>query len=298
MGFSNVYGLPGLSRQGQAQVLDGRAIAAVERQAVAARAAALVAERGSAPALATILIGDDPASAVYVEAKRKACAEVGLGSVHHHLPSEVSRERALELIDSLNADPAVSGILCQLPVPRQLDAAELTNRIDPAKDVDGLTVTNAGRLALGLPGLRPCTPSGVMTILERAGVEVAGRHAVVIGRSNLFGKPMAQMLTAADATVTLCHSRTAGLAELCRQADILVAAVGRPGMVRGSWVKSGATVIDVGISRTEAGLAGDVDFEGAVALAGAITPVPGGVGPLTIACLMRNALAAAEGLVY
>ncbi len=288
MGLSNVYGVPGLGRRATAKLIDGKAIAAEERAAVAAGVEELVDAGGRPPTLATILIGDDPASAVYVAAKVKACAEVGLGSVHHHLSAEAPREEVMALIDALNADPAVSGILCQLPVPAHLDGAELTDRIDPAKDVDGLTVASAGRLALGLPGLRPCTPAGVMVLLERAGVDPRGRDAVVIGRSNLFGRPMARMLEAADATVTLCHRHTRDLAGVCRRADIVIAAVGRPRLVEGSWIKPGATVIDVGINRTAEGLVGDVDFEAVAAVAGAITPVPGGVGPMTIACLLRN----------
>ena len=293
MGLSNVYGVPGLGRRGSAVLIDGRSIAAAERAAIADRVRAFAADHGWRPALATILIGDDPASAVYVASKIKACEEVGLGSVHRPLPGHASRDRALEVIDELNADPAVAGILCQLPLPGHLDDAELTNRIAAGKDVDGLTIASAGRLALGLPGLRPCTPSGVMILLERTGIDVAGRHAVVVGRSNLFGKPMAQLLTQADATVTLCHSRTRDLAAHCRQADILIAAVGRPAMVKADWVKPGAAVIDVGISRVEGRLLGDVDFEAVAAVAGAVTPVPGGVGPMTIACLLRNTLEAA-----
>lgn len=294
MGFSNVYGVPGLGKRDGAVVIDGKAIAAELRAEVAAGVADFVAERGSKPALATVLIGDDPASSVYIGSKIKACEEVGLGSVHHHLPAGVGREQALELIDALNADPTVSGILCQLPVPDPLDGAELTNRIDPGKDVDGLTIASAGALALGLPGLRPCTPAGVMRLLAAVGADPSGRDAVVIGRSNLFGKPMAQMLTAADATVTLCHSRTADLPGTARGADILIAAVGQAEMVGAEWVKPGAVVIDVGINRGDGGLVGDVDFEAVASVAGAITPVPGGVGPMTIACLLENTLAAAR----
>jgi methylenetetrahydrofolate dehydrogenase (NADP+)/methenyltetrahydrofolate cyclohydrolase len=294
VGLSNVYGVPGIGSRAKAVVIDGREVAARERLAVAAGVRDFLAMHGAPPALATVLIGDDPASAVYVRSKIKACAEVGLGSVHHQLPPDVPRGDVLALIDDLNANPAVSGILCQLPVPDHLDAAELTNRIDPDKDVDGLTVASAGRLALGLPGLRPCTPLGVLGLLEHAGVEPEGRHAVVIGRSNLFGKPMAQLLTQANATVTLCHSRTPDLPALCREADILIAAVGRPRMVRADWVRPGATVIDVGINRADDGLVGDVDFDAVAAVVGAITPVPGGVGPMTIACLLRNTLEAAE----
>ncbi|MGH2939588.1 MAG: bifunctional methylenetetrahydrofolate dehydrogenase/methenyltetrahydrofolate cyclohydrolase FolD [Solirubrobacterales bacterium] len=285
--------MPGLGKRGSAVRIDGKAIADELRAEVAARAAEFTVAHGWTPTLATVLIGDDPASAVYVGSKIKACAEVGLGSVHHHLPADADREQVLELIDSLNADPAVAGILCQLPVPGHFDGAELTNRIDPGKDVDGLTIASAGRLALGLPGLRPCTPSGVLRILAAAGVEPRGRSAVVVGRSNLFGKPMAQLLTMADATVTLCHSRTADLAAVACRADILIVAAGRAGMVDAGWVKPGAIVVDVGINRTEQGIVGDVDFEAVSQVAGAITPVPGGVGPMTIACLLKNALDAA-----
>lgn len=294
MGLSNVYGVPGLGSRSPATVIDGKEVAARERLAVAAGVRDFVAAYGVPPTLATLLIGDDPASAVYVRAKIKACAEVGIGSVHQRLPGDVPRAEVLDLIDDLNADPRVSGILCQLPVPAHLDGAELTERIRPEKDVDGLTVASAGRLALGLPGLRSCTPSGVLRLLDAIGVRPEGRHAVVVGRSNLFGKPMAQLLTQANATVTLCHSRTPDLPSFCRQADILIAAVGRPAMVRADWVKPGATVIDVGINRTEDGLVGDVDFGPVAAVAGAITPVPGGVGLMTIACLLRNTLKAAE----
>jgi methylenetetrahydrofolate dehydrogenase (NADP+)/methenyltetrahydrofolate cyclohydrolase len=278
-------------------VIDGRAIAQRLRASVAEEVHSFTQQFGRPPGLATILIGDDPASAVYVASKRKACAEVGIESFHYALPAATSREDALELIDELNADPAVSGILCQLPVPEPLDADELTGRVDPDKDVDGLTVVNAGRLALGLPGLRPCTPAGVMVLLEETGVALTGAQAVVIGRSNLFGKPMAQLLLGANATVTICHSRTRGLAEVSRTADVLIAAVGRAQMVKEDWVKPGAVVIDVGINRTDGGVVGDVDYEAVSRVASAITPVPGGVGPMTIACLMRNTLEAARMLV-
>ncbi|MBV9194247.1 MAG: bifunctional methylenetetrahydrofolate dehydrogenase/methenyltetrahydrofolate cyclohydrolase FolD [Solirubrobacterales bacterium] len=275
-------------------VIDGRAIAQHLRDRVAEEVRAFAAEHGRPPGLATVLIGDDPASAVYVASKRRACAEAGIKSFHHELPAGTAREEALELIDELNADPRVSGILCQLPVPDPLDGDELTGRIDPDKDVDGLTVVNAGRLALGLPGLRPCTPAGVMVLLGETGVELTGAQAVVIGRSNLFGKPMAQLLLAANATVTMCHSRTRDLGAVARTADVLIAAVGRGRMVEGDWVKPGAVVIDVGVNRTEDGLIGDVDYNAVAPVAGAITPVPGGVGPMTIACLMRNTLQAAQ----
>jgi methylenetetrahydrofolate dehydrogenase (NADP+)/methenyltetrahydrofolate cyclohydrolase len=274
-------------------IIDGKAIAQRLRERVAGEVQQFAADHGRAPGLATVLIGDDPASAVYVASKRRTSAEVGIESFHHHLPANTSREEALELIDTLNAHEAVSGILCQLPVPPQLDGAELTGRIHPDKDVDGLTVTNAGRLALGLPGLRPATPSGVMVLLEETGFELAGARAVVIGRSNLFGKPMGQLLLASNATVTMCHSRTRDLPEVCRAADVLIAAVGRERMVKADWVKPGATVIDVGVNRTADGLVGDVDFPAVSEVAGAITPVPGGVGPMTIACLMANTVKAA-----
>jgi methylenetetrahydrofolate dehydrogenase (NADP+)/methenyltetrahydrofolate cyclohydrolase len=292
MGLANVYGVPGIGRRSTAWLIDGKAVAATVRSGLAAQVAELVAEGDDAPALATVLVGDDPASAVYVAAKIKACEEAGIGSVHHQLAAAVPQDEVLELIDRLNADASISGILCQLPVPKHLDAAVLTNRIDPSKDVDGLTIANVGKLALGLPGLRPCTPLGVLRLLDAAEVDPAERHAVVIGRSALFGKPMAQLLTQSDATVTLCHSRTQHLAGLCREADVIIAAVGRPGLVRADWVKPGATVIDVGINRTADGLVGDVDFSGVAAVAGAITPVPGGVGPMTIACLLENTVAA------
>jgi methylenetetrahydrofolate dehydrogenase (NADP+)/methenyltetrahydrofolate cyclohydrolase len=277
-----------------ATIIDGRAIAQRLREQVASDVQSFAAEHGRPPGLATVLIGDDPASALYVAGKRRACAEVGIESFHRELPADVDQSTALAVIEEFNAEPAVSGILCQLPVPGQLDPDALTGAIDPDKDVDGLSVLNAGRLALGLPGLRPCTPAGVMVMLAQIGLELSGARAVVIGRSNLFGKPMGQLLLAANATVTMCHSRTRDLPEVCRGADVLIAAVGRAEMVRGDWIKPGATVIDVGQTRTEAGLFGDVAFAEAAEVASAITPVPGGVGPMTIALLMRNTLQAAQ----
>jgi methylenetetrahydrofolate dehydrogenase (NADP+) / methenyltetrahydrofolate cyclohydrolase len=278
----------------RARLIDGRAVAARVRAEVAEEVRAFQAEHGRVPGLATVLVGDDPASAVYVNSKHKSSAEVGIESFRHNLPADTSREDLLALVDELNADARVSGILCQLPLPGHLDPDEVTNRIVAEKDVDGLTIANAGRLALGMPGLRPCTPTGVMLLLEEAGAEPEGAQAVVVGRSNLFGKPMAQLLLAANATVTICHSRTRDLASVCRGADVLIAAVGRPQMVKGDWVKPGALVIDVGMNRTDAGLVGDVDFDAASEVASAITPVPGGVGPMTIACLLRNTLTAAR----
>lgn len=276
-----------------AAIIDGKASAARQRGEVATRVAEFEGRIGRAPGLATILVGDDPASAVYVQSKRKACRETGIASFPEELPADVEEAELLALIDQLNGDPRVDGILCQLPLPAHLDETTVTDRIDPAKDVDGLTPISAGLLAVGREGLRPCTPSGVMRLLAEAGVDPAGKTATVIGRSNLFGKPMAQLLLAADATVTHCHRHTADLASACRGADILIVAVGRPGLVKGEWVKPGATVIDVGINRTDRGLVGDVDFDTAAAVASRITPVPGGVGPMTIAGLLENTLQAA-----
>jgi methylenetetrahydrofolate dehydrogenase (NADP+)/methenyltetrahydrofolate cyclohydrolase len=278
-----------------AQIIDGKAIAARVRGEVADDVARFAEQYdGARPGLATILIGEDPASAVYVNGKQKACKEVGMEGFNFPLPADTSREEAIALIERLNADPAVSGILCQLPVPDHLDGVELTGLIDASKDVDGLTPVSAGLLALGREGLRPCTPSGVMELLSEAGAELEGAEAVVVGRSNLFGKPMAQLLLGANATVTMCHSRTRDLAEVCRRADVLIAAVGRAQMVKADWVKPGATVIDVGMNRTDDGLRGDVDFDAVKEVARAITPVPGGVGPMTIAFLLRNTLKAAR----
>ena len=277
-----------------AEVIDGKAVAARLRAQVAEDAAAFAAEHGRPPGLATVLIGDDPASAVYVGGKQKATKEVGMAGFDHRPPADVPREEVVALIEQLNADPAVNGIIVQLPVPDHLDGVELTGLVSAAKDVDGLTPVSAGLLALGRPGLRPCTPTGVIDLLAEAGTELEGAEAVVIGRSNLFGKPMAQLLLQHNATVTVCHSRTRDLPAVCRRADVLIAAVGRAEMVRGDWVKPGAVVIDVGMNRLETGLVGDVAFDEAKEVARAITPVPGGVGPMTIACLLRNTLQAAR----
>jgi methylenetetrahydrofolate dehydrogenase (NADP+)/methenyltetrahydrofolate cyclohydrolase len=278
-----------------AQIIDGKTIAGRVRIGVARDVEAFAEEFGGAkPGLATILVGDDPASAIYVNGKQKACREVGMEGFNFPLAADTPREEVVELIERLNADPAVSGILLQLPLPGHLDGAELTGMIDPRKDVDGLTPISAGLLALGREGLRPCTPSGVMTLLDAAGAQLEGAEAVVVGRSNLFGKPMAQLLLGANATVTTCHSRTRDLPAVCRRADVLIAAVGRAQMVKADWVKPGATVIDVGMNRGESGLLGDVDFDAVKDVAGAITPVPGGVGPMTVAFLLRNTLQAAR----
>ena len=276
-----------------AQIIDGRAVAANVRERVAAEVAELRAG-GLSPGLATVLVGDDPASHVYVRMKREACEQVGIESIHHELAADTPQDELEELLERLNADPAVSGILLQLPLPQQIDTGAMTGAMAPAKDVDGLTPVNAGLLSQGRPGLVPCTPLGVMELLAHTGVELEGARAVVLGRSGLVGKPVAQLLLAANATVTHCHSRTRDLPAVCREADVLVAAVGRPGTVTADMVREDAVVIDVGTNRTDAGLVGDVDFDAVRAKARAITPVPGGVGPMTIAMLLSNTARAAR----
>ncbi len=277
-----------------AEIIDGKAIAQLVRTEVAAEVDEWVQAGNPRPGLATVLVGDDPASAVYVGGKQRASAEVGIEGFDHRLPADACHDHVERLLRELNDDARVSGILLQLPTPPQVDGPALTELIDPKKDVDGLTPISAGLLAKGRPGLRPCTPQGVMELLRRHEVELTGAEAVVVGRSDLVGKPLAALLLAANATVTTCHSRTRDLAEVCRRADVLVAAVGQPGLVRGDWVKEGAVVIDVGTTRTDAGLTGDVDFPAAAERARLITPVPGGVGPMTIAMLLRNTLQAAR----
>jgi methylenetetrahydrofolate dehydrogenase (NADP+) / methenyltetrahydrofolate cyclohydrolase len=277
-----------------AGIIDGKAIAQQVRDEVRADVAAWVGAGHRAPGLATVLVGDDPGSAVYVAGKQRASAEVGIEGFDHRLPQDASHEEVERIILELDADPAVSGILLQLPTPPQVDGGALSERISAAKDVDGLTPVSAGMLAKGRPGLRPCTPSGIMELLRRHDVALEGAEAVVVGRSDLVGKPVSALLLAANATVTTCHSRTRDLGEVCRRADVLVVAVGRPEFVQGDWIKEGATVIDVGINRTDAGLVGDVAFAAASERAGLITPVPGGVGPMTIAMLLRNTLLAAK----
>jgi methylenetetrahydrofolate dehydrogenase (NADP+) / methenyltetrahydrofolate cyclohydrolase len=284
-----------------ATIIDGKAIAARVRGEVANEAQELERELGRRPGLATVLVGDDPGSAVYVGGKQRASQEVGIVPYDVRLPASASFEEVAEELERLNADAAVNGVLLQLPVPAPLDGAALTGMIDPAKDVDGLTPVNAGLLALGRPGLRPCTPAGVLELLADTGVELEGSEAVVVGRSNLFGKPMAQLLLAENATVTVCHSRTRDLPEVCSRADVLIAAVGRPRLIGRDFVKHGAVVIDVGINRltpeeagNRSGLVGDVDFAAVSEIASAITPVPGGVGPMTVAFLLRNTLQAAR----
>ncbi|WP_425053038.1 bifunctional methylenetetrahydrofolate dehydrogenase/methenyltetrahydrofolate cyclohydrolase FolD [Psychromarinibacter sp. S121] len=283
-----------------ATIIDGKAFAATVREKVAAGVAALKADHGITPGLAVVLVGEDPASQVYVRNKGKQTIEVGMNSFEHKLPADVSEAELYALIDKLNADPAVQGILVQFPVPDHLSETDIVARIDPAKDVDGLHVVNAGLLASGQKAMVSCTPLGCLMLLRDQLGSLSGLNAVVVGRSNLVGKPLAQLLLRDSCTVTIAHSRTKNLPEVCRGADILVAAVGRPQMVKGDWIKPGAAVIDVGINRIDAPergegktrLVGDVDFASAVDVAGAITPVPGGVGPMTIACLLANTLTA------
>jgi methylenetetrahydrofolate dehydrogenase (NADP+) / methenyltetrahydrofolate cyclohydrolase len=273
-----------------ARIIDGKAVAAQVRQRVKAE----VAEMDVAPGLATILVGDDPASHVYVRNKRKACEEVGIASFDHDLEPSIPEAELADLIRKLGEDDRVSGILLQLPVPGHIDADAMIELINPLKDVDGLTTTNAGRLVQGREGLVSCTPLGVMELLHYEEVELRGAEAVVIGRSQLVGRPLSSLLLARDATVTMCHSRTRHLADVCQRADVLVAAVGQAELVTAEMVREGAVVIDVGINRTEDGLVGDVDFNAVAEKAAAITPVPGGVGPMTIAMLLSNTVRAAR----
>jgi methylenetetrahydrofolate dehydrogenase (NADP+)/methenyltetrahydrofolate cyclohydrolase len=277
-----------------ATVIDGKAVAASVRERVRGEVEELTAELGRPPGLATVLVGDDPASAIYVRRKREACEEVGIRSIHHEPDGSVSKEELLDLVHELNESDEVDGILVQLPLPNQIDSAAIVNALDPDKDVDGLTPISAGRLARGEPGLVPCTPQGIMELLASAGVDPAGKEAVIVGRSNLVGRPVFSLLLGANATVTICHSRTRDLGEVCRRAEILIAAAGKPKLIGGDMIRPGATVIDVGTNRTDDGLVGDVDFEAAVEVAGAITPVPGGVGPMTIAMLLSNTVEAAR----
>ena len=277
-----------------AKIIDGKSLAAALRATLKSRIDALAA-RGVRPGLAAILAGDDPASRVYVRNKARACDDIGVRSEIHELPENVSERELLERIARLNADRAVHGVLVQLPLPRHLDAHRVLDAVSPAKDVDGFHAVNLGALVQGRPGFVPGTPAGVMRLIEHAGVDVAGRQAVIVGRSNIVGKPLALLLLQKDATVTICHSRTRDLAAVTRQADVLIAAVGRPGLITASMVKPGACVIDVGINRLADGkLAGDVDFDAVKEIAGSITPVPGGVGPMTIAMLIANTVRAAE----
>lgn len=279
-----------------ARILDGKAVAAKVRGEVAEETKKFVERHGRPPGLAVVRVGDDPASQIYVRGKIKACQEVGFHSEEHHLPQVAATAEVLEVVRRLNQNPAIDGILVQLPLPKQVDEQTVLDAIAPEKDVDGFHLVNAGKLFTGRKGgIRACTPLGIMRLLQEAGCDPRGKKAVVIGRSNIVGKPMALLLLGADATVTICHSRTADLEAEVRQADIVVAAVGRAELVRGEWIKEGAYVIDVGMNRLPDGkLVGDVDFEAAKERAGAITPVPGGVGPMTIAMLLSNTLQAAS----
>jgi methylenetetrahydrofolate dehydrogenase (NADP+)/methenyltetrahydrofolate cyclohydrolase len=289
-----------------AKLIDGKAAAAALREEVAKEVARFRVATGRVPGLATVLVGEDPASAVYVRSKGRATLEAGMLSFEHKLPADTNEVDLLALVDQLNADPSVDGILVQLPLPDHIDSNKVITRIDPDKDVDGFHPINAGRLAIGLHGFVPCTPLGCLKLLKAELGDLSGKNAVVIGRSNIVGKPMAMLLLAESCTVTIAHSRTRDLPNVVRGADIVVAAVGRPQMVQGDWIKPGATLIDVGINRIagEGGnshLVGDVDFAAASQVAGAITPVPGGVGPMTIACLIRNTFVSAahrDGFAY
>ena len=281
-----------------ARIIDGKTIAAGLRAKVAGEVRRLSLQHGLTPGLAVVLAGNNPASETYVRSKAKQTVETGMRSFDHRLPETVSQDELLTLVRKLNADPTVHGILVQLPLPKQIDAQLVLNTIDPAKDVDGFHPVNAGRLATGLDALTPCTPLGCVILAKTVHDSLAGLEAVVVGRSNIVGKPVAQLLLAENATVTVTHSRTRDLPAVCRRADLLIAAIGKPEMVRGDWIKPGATVIDVGINRVQGAggksrIVGDVAFDEAAKLAGAITPVPGGVGPMTIACLMVNTVRAA-----
>ena len=278
-----------------AQLIDGKAIAAKFKRSIREQVDYLVARGMRRPGLAVIMVGDNPASAVYVRNKRKACAESGIVSVAHDLPYSTTQQELIQLIEALNHDPSIDGILVQLPLPQHIEQSVIIEKIDPAKDVDGFHPFNVGRLALRVPLIRPCTPYGVTKLIDHVGISPKGRHCVVIGASNIVGRPMALELLLMGGTVTVCHRFTGDLAPYVSSADILIVAVGRPGIVRGEWVKPGSVVIDVGMNRgTDGKLCGDVDFDGAYERAGWITPVPGGVGPMTVAMLMKNTLESAE----
>lgn len=276
-----------------AQIIDGKELAKAVRAEVKQDVEAARAD-GIHPGLAVVLVGDDPASAIYVRNKTKASRKAGIELFDHVLPADTSQQQLLALVDALNRDPRVSGILVQLPLPRGLDAEAVLLAIDPAKDVDGFHPYNVGRLVSGVPQVVPCTPAGIMRMLDSVETPLKGAEAVVVGRSNIVGKPVAHLLLARHCTVTICHSRTRSLADVVRRADVVVAAVGQPELIKGSWIKAGATVIDVGMNRLDDRLVGDVEFEAAAERAGAISPVPGGVGPMTIAMLLANTVAAAR----
>jgi methylenetetrahydrofolate dehydrogenase (NADP+)/methenyltetrahydrofolate cyclohydrolase len=277
-----------------AQIIDGKAIAATIRSRIATDVQALQAQ-GITPGLAVVLVGEDPASKVYVSMKEKACADVGIFSDEHKLPAETSEAELLALIDQLNADPRIHGILVQLPLPKHIDSDKILEAISPAKDADGFHPYNVGRLSVGKPTFQPCTPYGVMVMLKETGIDLTGKHVVVVGRSNIVGKPVAMMCLQQHATVTICHSRTKDLPAVVGQADVVIAAVGVPEMIKGAWIKEGAVVIDVGVNRVgEKKLVGDVEFAAAAERASAITPVPGGVGPMTITMLLYNTVESAK----
>jgi len=277
-----------------AEVIDGKRVSALVRARVATEVAEFVGGGGRVPVLATVIVGDDPASEVYVSNKHRACEEAGMKSVHHGLPGDTTQDELLALVAELGSDDGIDGILVQLPVPEQIDPDAIVAAIDPAKDVDGLSPVSAGLLAGGSAGMVPCTPAGVIELLDHRGTELEGAEAVIVGRSKLVGRPLVSLLLDRNATVTICHSRTRDLEAVCRRADVLIAAVGVAELIGPGHVKPGAVVIDVGINRTGEGLVGDVDYEGVSQVAGAITPVPGGVGPMTIAMLMSNTLRAAR----
>ncbi|MBP3370966.1 MAG: bifunctional methylenetetrahydrofolate dehydrogenase/methenyltetrahydrofolate cyclohydrolase FolD [Clostridia bacterium] len=271
-----------------AVILDGKALAASIREDLSQKVQTLIEETGVKPTLAVIVAGDDPASAVYVRNKERACIGAGMGSIVDRLPQDVTQEELEALVRRYNEDDSIHGILVQLPLPKHLDESRVLELIDPKKDVDGFHAVNMGALLSGMEGFVPCTPKGVMRLIESAGIDLSGKNAVIVGRSNIVGKPAALLLLQKNATVTVCHSKTEDLSSFTKNADVLVAAVGRPNMITGDMVKPGAVVIDVGINRTESGLVGDVDFASASEVAGYITPVPGGVGPMTIAMLLEN----------
>jgi len=274
-------------------IIDGNHVAAKVRETAAQDVAQFKQQTGTTIGLAVVLVGDDPASAVYVNMKEKDCAQVGIRTFDHRLPKDTQQPELLTLIENLNVDESVHGILVQLPLPKHLDEEAVIAKITPEKDVDGLTTVSLGRIMRGVDGIRACTPLGVMRLLEHYDIDIEGKHAVVVGRSTLVGKPQSMLLLEKNATVTMCHSRTQDLPAVCRQADILIAAVGQPELLGKDCIKPGAVVIDVGINRTDAGLVGDVDYDGAAAVASAITPVPGGVGPMTRAMLISNTVKAA-----
>ncbi len=277
-------------------VIDGKAVASEIREGLKLEVEAFKNEFGREPGLAVVIVGEDPASRTYVNNKKKGCAELGMYSEEHSLPDTTTQAELEELVRKLNHDPKIDGMLVQLPLPKHIDSDAVIGTIDPAKDVDGFHPINVGNLFIGRPCLKSCTPAGIMELIKRSGVDLTGKHAVVVGRSNIVGKPVSIMLLEKHATVTICHSRTKDLAEVCRTADVLVAAVGKARMIKGDWIKPGAVVIDVGTNKVEGSkkLVGDVDFEAASQVAGWITPVPGGVGPMTITMLMFNTLKAAR----